>query len=43
MIATGSPEGAGGSYSPPRFLKAGDTVEISVSGIGTLRNTVEST
>jgi len=43
MIATGSPEGAGGSYSPPRFLKAGDTVEISVSGVGTLRNTVEST
>jgi 2-keto-4-pentenoate hydratase/2-oxohepta-3-ene-1,7-dioic acid hydratase in catechol pathway len=41
MIATGSPEGAGGSYSPPRFLKAGDTVEISVSGIGTLRNRVE--
>ena len=41
LIATGSPEGAGGSFSPPRFLKAGDQVEITVSGVGTLRNQVE--
>ena len=41
LIATGTPEGAGGSFSPPRFLKAGDHVEISVPGVGTLRNRVE--
>ena len=40
LIATGTPEGAGGSFSPPRFLKAGDHVEVSVSGVGTLRNRV---
>jgi 2-keto-4-pentenoate hydratase/2-oxohepta-3-ene-1,7-dioic acid hydratase in catechol pathway len=40
LIATGTPEGAGGSFSPPRFLKAGDLVEIAVSGVGTLRNRV---
>lgn len=40
LIATGTPEGAGGSFSPPRFLKAGDHVEVTVSGVGTLRNRV---
>ncbi len=40
LIATGTPEGAGGSFAPPRFLKAGDQIEISVSGVGTLRNRV---
>ena len=40
LIATGSPEGAGGSFSPTRFLKAGDLVEITVGGVGTLSNRV---
>jgi 2-keto-4-pentenoate hydratase/2-oxohepta-3-ene-1,7-dioic acid hydratase in catechol pathway len=40
LIATGSPEGAGGSFSPTRFLKAGDEIEITVSGVGVLRNVV---
>lgn len=40
VIATGSPEGTGGSFDPPRFLTAGQTVEITVDGIGTLRNPV---
>lgn len=40
IIACGSPEGAGGSFSPPRFLQAGDRIEISVSGVGTLANAV---
>lgn len=42
-IATGSPQGAAGGpfgFDPPRWLKAGDTIEITVSGIGTLCNTV---
>ena len=42
LIATGTPEGAGGSFSPPRFLRAGDHIEISVSGVGALRNRVDS-
>ena len=40
VIATGSPEGTGGSFEPPRFLTPGQTVEVEVSGIGTLRNPV---
>jgi len=40
LIATGSPEGAGGSRQPPRFLRAGDELEIEVSGVGILRNPV---
>ena len=42
LIATGTPEGAGGSFSPTRFLKDGDLVEITVSGIGTLSNRVRA-
>jgi 2-keto-4-pentenoate hydratase/2-oxohepta-3-ene-1,7-dioic acid hydratase in catechol pathway len=43
LISTGSPSGAGGGpfgYDPPRWLRPGDLLEITVSGIGTLRNTV---
>jgi 2-keto-4-pentenoate hydratase/2-oxohepta-3-ene-1,7-dioic acid hydratase in catechol pathway len=40
MIATGTPEGVGIGFSPPRYLRAGDRVEISVSEIGTLTNPV---
>lgn len=40
LIATGSPEGTGGSFDPSRFLKAGQTGEIELEGIGVLRNHV---
>lgn len=40
VIATGSPEGTGGSHDPPRWLAAGDEVEFEVPGIGVLRNRV---
>lgn len=40
IIATGSPEGTGGSRTPPAFLRPGDSVMVSVSGVGTLQNTV---
>ena len=40
IIATGSPDGTGGSKSPKRYLKADDIIRISVSGIGFLMNTV---
>ncbi|MEO1460322.1 MAG: fumarylacetoacetate hydrolase family protein [Pseudomonadota bacterium] len=40
IIATGSPDGTGGSRTPKRFLRAGDRVDITVSGVGTLTNTV---
>ncbi|WP_419553965.1 fumarylacetoacetate hydrolase family protein [Candidatus Poriferisodalis sp.] len=40
VIATGSPEGTGGSHEPPRWLVAGDEITFEVPGIGVLRNRV---
>ena len=40
IIATGTPEGVGLGLTPPRFLSAGDIVELSVEGLGTQRQTV---
>lgn len=40
VIATGTPAGVGFGLSPPVFLKPGDVVEITVTGLGTLRNQI---
>jgi 2-keto-4-pentenoate hydratase/2-oxohepta-3-ene-1,7-dioic acid hydratase in catechol pathway len=40
VIATGTPEGVGVGFTPPKYLRPGDEVAIHVSGIGTLRNPV---
>lgn len=40
IIMTGTPEGVGFARKPPVFLKAGDQVEITIEGIGTLVNGV---
>ena len=40
VIATGTPVGAGLGFDPPRFLRPGDRVEVSIDGIGTLANPV---
>ena len=40
IIATGTPGGVGDSRNPPRYLREGDVVEVSVTGVGTLRNPV---
>jgi 2-keto-4-pentenoate hydratase/2-oxohepta-3-ene-1,7-dioic acid hydratase in catechol pathway len=40
MIVTGTPTGAGARFDPPKWLKAGDVVEIEVPGIGVLANEV---
>ena len=42
VIATGTPNGAGARFDPPKYLKSGDVVEVDVSGIGKLRNEVIS-
>jgi len=41
VIATGTPNGAGARFDPPRYLKPGDVVEVEVEGVGTLINGVE--
>jgi 2-keto-4-pentenoate hydratase/2-oxohepta-3-ene-1,7-dioic acid hydratase in catechol pathway len=40
VVVTGTPTGAGARFDPPRYLVAGDTVEVEVSRIGMLRNGV---
>ncbi len=40
VILTGTPSGAGARLDPPRYLKAGDLVEVEVSRVGILRNPV---
>jgi 2-keto-4-pentenoate hydratase/2-oxohepta-3-ene-1,7-dioic acid hydratase in catechol pathway len=41
-ITTGSPSGVGYGRNPKVFMKAGDVVEVEVSGIGILRNPVKA-
>jgi 2-keto-4-pentenoate hydratase/2-oxohepta-3-ene-1,7-dioic acid hydratase in catechol pathway len=40
VIATGTPGGVGDRREPPLYMKAGDTIEVEISGLGILRNVV---
>ncbi len=40
VIVTGTPGGVGAGRKPPVWMRPGDTVEVEISGIGTLRNPV---
>ncbi len=40
VIVTGTPGGVGFKRNPPVFMKAGDTVEVEITGIGTLVNPI---
>ncbi|ALP53511.1 hypothetical protein Tel_10355 [Candidatus Tenderia electrophaga] len=40
IIATGTPAGVGMGFEPPRFLKTGDWVAVTIDPIGTLENPV---
>jgi len=40
IISTGTPAGVGAARKPPQFLKPGDTLELTISGLGTLTNTI---
>jgi 2-keto-4-pentenoate hydratase/2-oxohepta-3-ene-1,7-dioic acid hydratase in catechol pathway len=40
VILTGTPAGVGAGRTPPRWLLDGDVVEITIEGVGTLRNRV---
>ncbi len=42
VIFTGTPSGVGHARKPePVWMKAGDTVEVEIQGVGTLRNPIE--
>lgn len=40
MIVTGTPAGVGVARTPPIFMKKGDVCEVSIEGLGTLRNPI---
>jgi len=40
VIATGTPEGVGHGRKPPLWMKPGDTREVEISNIGTLRTRI---
>jgi len=40
IVATGTPEGVGIAFDPPRFLAAGDVMRLEIDGIGRLVNPV---
>ena len=42
IIATGTPVGVGIGFTPPKYLKDGDRVEIEIGGIGRLANPVRT-
>ena len=41
VIAMGTPAGVGYARKPPVFMRAGDTIEIEIEGIGILSNPIE--
>ena len=42
VIAMGTPAGVGQARTPPVWMKAGDTYEVEIEGIGTLSNPISS-
>jgi 2-keto-4-pentenoate hydratase/2-oxohepta-3-ene-1,7-dioic acid hydratase in catechol pathway len=40
IIATGTPSGVGESFTPPRYLRPGDEVAVSITKLGTLRSPI---
>ena len=40
VLVTGTPGGIGAKRTPPLWMKAGDVVEVEISGIGILRNRI---
>ena len=42
LILTGTPNGAGARFDPPKWLVAGDVIEVEVPGIGVLSNAVRN-
>ena len=42
VISTGTPAGVGLGMKPPRYLKAGDVVELGIDGLGSARQTLRA-
>ena len=42
VISAGTPGGVGSRHEPQIWMKEGDTIEVEISGIGKLVNTIEN-
>ena len=40
VIASGTPDGVGRGRNPPRFLRAGEVIELGIDGLGAQKHTV---
>lgn len=40
LISTGTPAGVGHGHKPPKYLQAGDVVEMGITGLGTQRHEI---
>jgi 2-keto-4-pentenoate hydratase/2-oxohepta-3-ene-1,7-dioic acid hydratase in catechol pathway len=40
IIATGTPVGVGIGFKPPKYLQAGDVMQVSITGMGLLENRI---
>ena len=41
LILTGTPNGVGQAFDPPKFLKSGDTIRIEIERLGAIEHSVE--
>ena len=42
IVSTGTPPGVGLGFNPPRYLKAGDVVELGIEGLGTQKQVCQN-
>ena len=42
IVSTGTPPGVGLGFKPPRYLKAGDVVELGIEGLGTQKQVCQN-
>jgi len=42
IISTGTPFGVGLGFNPPKYLKAGDVVELGIDGLGTSKQQIKA-
>src|SRR5690606_19039675 len=42
IISTGTPFGVGLGFNPPKYLKAGDVVELGIEGLGSSKQTARA-
>lgn len=42
IVSTGTPPGVGQGFKPPRYLKAGDMVELGIEGLGSQRQNIRA-